>query len=98
MHRRTFLFFGAAGAIGIWKPSLWQRTVRASGQDPARPEAAQDNKVPYGQTVLGLSDDGRDGTLYVPKSYKPGTPMPLVMMLHGFSGWGDGQRALFTLA
>ena len=83
MHRRTFLVFGAAGAIG-----LWQRTVRASGQD----------KVPYGQTALGLSDDGRDGTLYVPKSYKPGTPMPLVMMLHGFSGWGDGQRALFTLA
>lgn len=67
---------------------LWQRTVRASGQD----------KVPYGQTTLGLSDDGRDGTLYVPKSYKPGTPMPLVMMLHGFSGWGDGQRALFALA
>jgi len=59
--------------------------------------AAQD-KVPYGQTRLGVSDDMRDGTLFVPKSYKPGTPMPLLIMLHGFSGWGDNQRRLFDLA
>jgi phospholipase/carboxylesterase len=58
---------------------------------------AQD-KVPYGQSRLGLSDDIRDGTLYIPKSYKPGTPMPLLIMLHGFSGWGDSQRSLFALA
>ena len=54
--------------------------------------------VPYGQTRLGISDDDRDGTLYVPKSYKPGTPMPMLIMLHGFSGWGDNQRRLFALA
>jgi phospholipase/carboxylesterase len=58
---------------------------------------AQD-KIPYGQSRLGLSDDGRDGTLFIPKSYKPGTKMPLVIMLHGFSGWGDNQRRLFDLA
>jgi len=58
---------------------------------------AQD-KVPYGQTRLGVSDDMRDGTLFVPKSYKPGTPMPMLIMLHGFSGWGDNQRRLFDLA
>jgi phospholipase/carboxylesterase len=63
----------------------------------ARGARAQD-QVPYGQTRLGLSDDGRDGTLYVPKSYKPGTKMPLVVMLHGFSGWGDSQRGLFALS
>lgn len=63
----------------------------------SRAASAQD-KVPYGQTRLGLSDDGRDGTLFVPKSYKPGTKMPLVIMLHGFSGWGDNQRRLFDLA
>jgi phospholipase/carboxylesterase len=63
----------------------------------ARGASAQD-KIPYGQTRLGLSDEGRDGTLYVPKSYKPGTPMPLLIMLHGFSGWGDNQRRLFSLA
>ena len=48
--------------------------------------------------ALGFSDDGRDGVLYIPKSYKAGTPMPLVMMLHGFGGWGDNQRGLFALA
>jgi poly(3-hydroxybutyrate) depolymerase len=62
----------------------------------ARGVSAQD--VPYGQTRLGISDDDRDGTLYVPKSYKAGTPMPMVIMLHGFSGWGDNQRRLFALA
>lgn len=59
--------------------------------------AAAQDKVPYGQTRLGISEDDRDGTLYVPKSYQPGTPMPLVIMLHGFSGWGDNQRRLFAL-
>ncbi len=63
----------------------------------SRVAAAQD-KIPYGQSRLGLSDDGRDGTLYIPKSYQPGTKMPLVIMLHGFSGWGDNQRRLFELA
>lgn len=63
----------------------------------ARTAVAQD-AVPYGQTRLGISADDRDGTLYVPKSYRPGTPMPLVIMLHGFSGWGDSQRRLFALA
>jgi poly(3-hydroxybutyrate) depolymerase len=63
----------------------------------ARGAFAQDD-VPYGQTRLGISDTDRDGTLYVPKSYKPGTAMPLVMMLHGFSGGGDSQRRLFALA
>jgi predicted esterase len=62
------------------------------------PAAAAQDAVPYGQTRLGLSDDVRDGTLFVPKSYKPGTPMPLLIMLHGFSGWGDNQRRLFDLA
>ena len=63
----------------------------------SRVASAQD-KIPYGQSRLGLSDDGRDGTLFIPKSYKPGTKMPLVIMLHGFSGWGDNQRRLFDLA
>ena len=83
MNRRSFLVFGAAGAV-----TLLHRPVSARTQ----------SKIPYGQTPLGLSDDGRDGVLFVPKSYKEGTPMPLVMMLHGFGGWGDSQRGLFALA
>lgn len=83
MNRRSLLIAGVAGTIG-----LLERRLGARGQD----------KVPYGQSALGLSDDGRDGVLYVPKSYRPGTPMPLAMMLHGFGGWGDGQRGVFALA
>jgi len=91
MDRRSFLIFGAAGTIGLWQRSVAGLAVRNLG------EGGQD-KVPYGQTRLGLSDDIRDGTLYVPKSYKPGTGMPLVVMLHGFSGWGENQKRLFDLA
>ncbi len=77
----------------IRRPSLLAVLLLLS----AHAAAAQD-QVPYGQTRLGISDTDRDGTLYVPKSYKPGTAMPLVMMLHGFSGWGDNQKRLFALA
>jgi poly(3-hydroxybutyrate) depolymerase len=82
MIRRTLLVFAF----------LVCTATAAAAQDPAK------DAVPYGQTRLGLSDDVRDGTLFVPKSYKPGTPMPLLIMLHGFSGWGDNQRRLFELA
>src|SRR4029453_19151369 len=82
MHRRSLVLLCAAAALVITLPAA------ARAQD----------KVPYGQSRLGLSDDIRDGTLYIPQSYKPGTPMPLLIMLHGFSGWGDNQRSLFALA
>jgi phospholipase/carboxylesterase len=58
----------------------------------------QQSDVKYGESRLGISDDERDATLYVPKSYKPGVGMPLLMMLHGFMGSGDGSRSLFPLA
>ncbi len=83
MNRRSFLTLGAIGSLG-----LLERRISARTQD----------QIPYGQTALGLSDDGRDGVLYVPKSYRAGMAMPLVMMLHGFGGWADGQRGLFALA
>ena len=86
MNRRDFIAQGAAGALSLL------REPRASAQEPA-PSAA-----PYGQSRLGISDDDRDATLYIPKSYKPGVPMPLMMMLHGFAGTGEGVRGMFPLA
>jgi predicted esterase len=44
-----------------------------------------------------LSDD-RDGALYIPKKYKHGVPMPVLMMLHGFGGAGSGVGYTFPLA
>jgi predicted esterase len=49
-------------------------------------------------TRLGLSDEGRDGVLYVPKGYKHGSPAPLLIMLHGFGGWADEMKSTFALA
>ncbi len=87
MDRRAFITLGAVGALG-----LLQATPSGYAQTPA-PSA-----IPYGQSRLGISDDDRDGTLYVPKSYKAGVPMPVMMMLHGFAGSGEGVRGMFPLA
>lgn len=87
MNRRAFLSLGAASAMG-----LLSEARMAGAQTAVRPA------VPYGPSRLGLSDDDRDGTLYIPKSYKPGVPMPVLMMLHGFAGTGEGVRGMFPLA
>jgi poly(3-hydroxybutyrate) depolymerase len=87
MNRRAFLTISAAGALGLLR-------------DPrdAAAQARSAPAVPYGSSRLGISDDDRDGTLYIPKSYKPGVPVPVMMMLHGFAGSGDGVRGMFPLA
>jgi phospholipase/carboxylesterase len=89
MDRRRFLALGATATCGV----LGGRGLAAAGQ-------AQDAfiEVPYGETRLGISDNFRDGSLYVPKQYHPRTPMPLVMMLHGYSGAAASVRFAFTLA
>ncbi len=79
MNRRTFLTMGAAGTVAL----MGRAHLRAAAR-------AQDD-IPYGETRLGLSDD-RDGSLYVPKSYRHGTPMPILVWLHGFSGSAGGFR------
>jgi phospholipase/carboxylesterase len=86
MDRRAFLRLGGTGALG------WLAASRAP-----RAQQGPDN-VPYGETRLQLSDSFRDGSLYVPKSYKPGTPMPVLMMLHGYSGVAQSVRFTFPLA
>ena len=86
MNRRAFISLSAVGALGLLHGSP------LAAQEPA-PAA-----VPYGQSRLGISDDDRDGTLYIPKSYRPGVPIPLMMMLHGFAGTGEGVRGMFPLA
>jgi phospholipase/carboxylesterase len=94
INRRVFLRIGAAGAAGWLSGEARAQTTGAAQPAPA----PADDGIPYGRSPLGISDDGRDGTLYVPKSYKHGSPAPLMVMLHGFGGWGDEMRSTFALA
>jgi poly(3-hydroxybutyrate) depolymerase len=86
MHRRQFIGLGAIGAIGLGLAPRVDARTRRQGE------------FKYGESRLGISDDDRDGTLYVPQSYKAGTGMPVVMWLHGLAGSGEGSRGLFPLA
>lgn len=50
-----------------------------------------------GQHPLGL-DHERDGLIYLPASYRPDTPMPLLVLCHGAGGTSASVTYAFTLA
>jgi phospholipase/carboxylesterase len=56
------------------------------GSRPVEPSRSPD---PPGLHQLGL-EPGRDGLLYVPASYRPDAPAPLIVMLHGAGGDARG--------
>jgi len=99
MKRRTFLTLGAAGALGLFR----ERRVLAqrAGAPPIQPidqiPVAGDD-IPMGKSRLGIADGERDGTVYVPQSYKKGVPTPIVVMLHGFRSTAEAVRFTFPLA
>jgi phospholipase/carboxylesterase len=87
-------------------------SVGVSMCGPPRPEVTRLHARPGtptmaiepGEHPLGLggtralgSRVGRDGTLYVPK-VSPGTPAPLLVLLHGGGGRADDFRYMFPLA
>lgn len=62
----------------------------------SRPHAP--TQVPQsGETKLGLGED-RDGILFVPSSYKPEKPMPLLVLMHGAGQRAQMMTRLFPLA
>ena len=75
---------GAAGAAPPQAPGDGRLRSR-----PVRPTAA----IGRGTVRLGLGER-RDGSLYVPSSYRPDTPATLVVVLHGAGG--SGQSFLGT--
>jgi phospholipase/carboxylesterase len=87
MNRRVFLTRTAAGGVGLWQ------TAR---QAAALPDLQTD--TPYGANRLRLSNDQRQGIVYVPQTYKPGVAAPLLVMLHGLGGSSQGVRYTFPLA
>jgi predicted esterase len=104
MKRRSFLTLGAAGALGLTAGSRLlgaQAQAQAPNLVPPLSQApvpvAGDTLSP-GKWRLGISDSERDGTVYVPMSYKAGVPMPILVMLHGFRGTAEAVRVTFPLA
>ena len=89
MTRRRFIGWGLAGAAtacsGSW---LAGSGLFAAENNPARLRSRPgktSKPAKIGIHDLGLAK-GKDGMLSVPKSYKPGTPVPLIFMLHGALG------------
>lgn len=106
-HRRAVLRLAAAGllaaltsACGAGAPreptsAPDRRRLHANGRLSGRPGLAPAGAPPTGSIPLQLSGSDRDGVLYVPPSYTPGSPAPLVVSLHGAGG--SGRRSLLRL-
>ena len=56
--------------------------IHQQGRLRARPGAEAPVGAPVGLRPLGLAAE-RDGYLYVPPAHRPGSPYPLVLLLHG---------------
>jgi phospholipase/carboxylesterase len=86
MDRRAFIALATMGVLDV------------AGIRHPHAEARRQGEFKYGESRLGIADGERDGTLYVPKKYKAGVPMPVIVMLHGAAGSGEDARRLFPLA
>lgn len=91
--RREFLATMAAGAIVPFT---------RSGSDFLPDPRLEARPVrPFREAVPGVTEFGqnleRGGMLYVPESYSPGTPAPLIVALHGSGGRSDSWSRLFEL-
>lgn len=89
--RREFVVatvLGAAGStIACAIPGLTDPISKGSARLTARVGTPSATGA-KGLRALGLGDNVADGVIYVPASYTPSTPAPLVLLLHGAGGSG----------
>lgn len=88
--RRQFCAAALGAAAGAALPDCGSATgseAEASrlAARPASPTAG----ISRGLTTIG-NGARRDGLLYVPASYSPATPLPMVLALHGAGGFAEG--------
>ncbi len=95
MERRDFARLMLASAFGANLLSLPTR-IAPGARLSARPKPAKGGAVPAGAQPLGLGKGERDGQLFVPRSYQPGKPVPLVLALHGATGSSRGPIRMFS--
>ncbi len=95
ISRRRILALASA-AVSL---RLLQRPGGASdGHLSVTPKAPR-LKTPPGEQALGLGGgSGRDGLLVVPAGYRPDSPAPLAVMLHGAGGAARRVASLFSVA
>jgi phospholipase/carboxylesterase len=75
-----------------------QQILASDGRLSARHKAPT-QKIDPGEHALGLNPGGeRDGLLVVPRSYRADTPAPLMLTLHGASGYARRVAGLFSVA
>ena len=95
---RVLLSASGAALLASCRSAPSADTARAApGRLVARP-VPPTNRPVVGKSALGLAT-GRDGLLFVPASYDPATPAPLVLMLHGAGQAAEiGIRPFLPLA
>jgi predicted esterase len=89
MKRREAIRLMAGSATAfVFAPSL-PTAAGGAARLSARPSTNTAGTMTPGLSPLGF-DSSRDGLLFVPASYAPKKPMPLVLSLHGASGRARG--------
>jgi predicted esterase len=98
ISRRRILAL-ASSAVASSACSAWaQRSPSTDGRLSVSFKSPT-KTITSGNQALGLgAGSGRDGLLIVPATYKPETPTPLAVMLHGAGGSARRVTGLFSVA
>ena len=95
--RRRFLGWGLAGAAVALSGACDGASDRLAAEEGIGRLRARPGKptkpARKGLHDLGLVKGGKDGVLCVPRAYRPESPVPLIVMLHGAYGRRDWYGA-----
>ena len=88
MDRREFITnFGAVATVATAACKSTSTTSVIGGAEHLTARVSPPTEATStGLHPLGLATTGRDGVLFVPSSYVPATPLPLLVLLHGAGG------------